>query len=546
MKRASVSPEIVGGVLVALVAGALFLQDVGRYPFWDPDEARHAEVAREMASAHGIRRLLLPTLDLEPYHEKPAGYYWLVTLAYDVAGVGEAPARAISGAAGLVAVLMLYLYALPRAGVAGAVVTGLVAATSFGWFALARFATLDMLFTACVTVGVLGGLDWLERPASPGPMLAPFIAAGIGTLVKGPLAVVLVGVPLALAVATAHPRPPWRAFGLARGVAVMVAIAALLYVPVGVLDPSYLSAFAQTNLRRLGAASPHAAPFYYYLLWLPVLFLPWTLVIPPAVVRAVQDPRQRQRALLLWAGAVPAVLSLARGKLATYALSTLAPLALLVGPAVTEAWTTEDGDDDDWFRIVGWVSAGVLVSAGGGALLLDLILPVEAPGRALLTGAALGWAAVLAVVLQRARPGLVPGLLLGACLTIYPLVVHFVLPAVSALHSDRDAAHLVAAAGPAPVVAFGGHAHSFGFYVGAPTIQTEDPELVRQLFARNDPVFLVTGEDHFEAIEALLGERAFLWHATPRRRLYANHPRPVPEPLPTGDAPQPEPGNGSP
>src|SRR5215813_14379745 len=251
MKRAFVPPEIVGGVLVAIVAGVLFLQDVGRYPFWDPDEARHAEVAREMASAPGVRRLLLPTLDLEPYREKPAGYYWLVTLAYDVAGVSEAPARAISGVAALIAVLMLYLYAVPRAGVAAAVTTALVAATSIGWFALARFATLDMLFTTCVTVGVLAGLDWLERPASPGPMLAPFIAAGIGTLVKGPLAVVLVGVPLALAVATAHPRPPWRAFGLARGVAVTVAIAALLYVPVGILDPGYLSVFAVTLQKQL-------------------------------------------------------------------------------------------------------------------------------------------------------------------------------------------------------------------------------------------------------------------------------------------------------
>src|SRR5262249_58979479 len=100
MKRASLSPESVGGVLVAMVAGVLFFQDVGRYPFWDPDEARHAEVAREMASAHGIRRLLLPTLDLEPYHEKPAGYYWLVTLAYGGAGIREAPAPAISGPAG--------------------------------------------------------------------------------------------------------------------------------------------------------------------------------------------------------------------------------------------------------------------------------------------------------------------------------------------------------------------------------------------------------------------------------------------------------------
>src|SRR5262249_60534815 len=93
---------------------------VGRVPCWAPAEAGHAGVAREMASAPGVRGLLLPPLALEPYREKPAGYYWLVTLAYGVAGVREAPARAISGVAALIAVLMLYLYAVPRAGVAGA------------------------------------------------------------------------------------------------------------------------------------------------------------------------------------------------------------------------------------------------------------------------------------------------------------------------------------------------------------------------------------------------------------------------------------------
>ncbi|TMA44149.1 MAG: hypothetical protein E6J81_14835 [Deltaproteobacteria bacterium] len=252
MAYPSLPRTIAGGLLVAAVAGALFSQDLGRYPLWDPDEARHAEVAREMAAAHGIRRLLLPTLDLAPYREKPAGYYWLVTLAYAGAGVGEAQARMVSVAAALLSVLALYVYALPRAGIAAAIGAALVAATSAGWFALARYANLDMLFTACVTVGVLAGLAWLERPAARSPMLAPFVAAGVGTLVKGPLAGVLIGAPLALAVLLARPRPPWRALGLPRGLAVALTIAALLFVPVGILDLCTLGARPARTSRRSG------------------------------------------------------------------------------------------------------------------------------------------------------------------------------------------------------------------------------------------------------------------------------------------------------
>src|SRR5881296_2437830 len=251
-----------GAALLALVAGALFFQDLGRYPLLDPDEARHAEVAREMAAGHGLRRLFLPTLDLEPYREKPAGYYWLVALAYGALGVGEAAARAVSALAALVAVLSLYAYALPRWGVPAGLGAGLVAATSAGWFGLARYGNLDMTLTACVTVGVLGGLSWLERPAPRRAPLAPYVAAGLGLLVKGPLAVLLV----------------------------VVALGALLYVPVGLLDASYLSAFAATHMRRLGSKSPHAGPIHYYLLWLPALLLPWTLFAPGPLRRAAGDP----------------------------------------------------------------------------------------------------------------------------------------------------------------------------------------------------------------------------------------------------------------
>src|SRR6266513_962819 len=109
-----------GAALLALVAGALFLQDLGRYPLLDPDEARHAEVAREMAEGHGLRRLFLPTLDFAPYREKPAAYYWLVTAAYGALGTGETAARMASAGAGLSAVVAIYLWTLPRAGLAGA------------------------------------------------------------------------------------------------------------------------------------------------------------------------------------------------------------------------------------------------------------------------------------------------------------------------------------------------------------------------------------------------------------------------------------------
>src|SRR5262249_17986950 len=136
----SVHRGLAGGALLALVAGALFLDGLGRSPLFDPDEARHAEVGREMFEARGVRARLLPTLDYRPYSEKPPAYYWLVALAYRAHGVEEGSARAVSALAALVGVVAIYAYALPRFGPVAALAAGLVTATSGGWLVLSRYA----------------------------------------------------------------------------------------------------------------------------------------------------------------------------------------------------------------------------------------------------------------------------------------------------------------------------------------------------------------------------------------------------------------------
>jgi 4-amino-4-deoxy-L-arabinose transferase-like glycosyltransferase len=515
-----------GAALLLLVAGATFLSGLGAYPLLDPDEARHAEVAREMAAGHGARALFLPTLELEPYREKPAGFYWLATLAYAALGVGEAAARLPSAIAALVTVLAVYWWAAPRYGIAGALGAALVLATTAGWYGLARFANVDMTLTACVALGVLSGLAWLEAPEGRRAPLAPWIAAGLGTIVKGPIALVLVLGPLALAWAIGRARPPLRDLRLPSGLATSLAIAALLYVPVAILDQSYVRHFAGTNVARLGAGAPHASPVWYYFAWLPALLLPWTLFAPAALPGAARDPRSR--VLVGWALFVPVVLTLARGKLATYALSALVPLALLIGPPLAQAAVqSADATSPRALRMAGWLASVTLAAGGVGVVVAARYFPIGAAGTALTAAMMLLGAAVLAWTMLRRRAGLVPPVALVMLLALYPALVHVVAPAVARVQSDRDAAALIAAAGAAPVLAFSALAPSLVFYLRAPVVWTEDTRLVRDLFARDEPVFLVTGRRHFARIEELLGERAHVWHATRRRRLYANRPAPA-------------------
>src|SRR5713226_7661556 len=75
--------EAAGLVILAI---ALFLFHLGRYGLWEPDEARYAEIAREML-ARG--NLLVPHLNYVPYVEKPPLLFWLTAISFKVFGLTE-------------------------------------------------------------------------------------------------------------------------------------------------------------------------------------------------------------------------------------------------------------------------------------------------------------------------------------------------------------------------------------------------------------------------------------------------------------------------
>ena len=54
---------------------------IGGYALYEPDEARHAEVAREMLAASTWHEWIIPRLDGAPYRNKPAPFYWLMVAA---------------------------------------------------------------------------------------------------------------------------------------------------------------------------------------------------------------------------------------------------------------------------------------------------------------------------------------------------------------------------------------------------------------------------------------------------------------------------------
>ncbi|HET9315818.1 MAG TPA: glycosyltransferase family 39 protein, partial [Vicinamibacteria bacterium] len=180
-------PPRATAMLLALVAALLLLR-LGAVPLLGPDEPRYARVAVEMKRAG---EWVTPTLQGEPWLEKPPLYYWTAGLAYRALGENETAARLPSV---LSAVLMVGATALVGArlfGAAAGLHAGFVLGLSLLPFAYGRAASMDVMLAACVTVAQ--GLVALRLLGIAGRLAMPAagLFVGLGLLAKGPLGLLL-------------------------------------------------------------------------------------------------------------------------------------------------------------------------------------------------------------------------------------------------------------------------------------------------------------------------------------------------------------------
>jgi 4-amino-4-deoxy-L-arabinose transferase-like glycosyltransferase len=382
-----------------------FFVGLGRPALTDADEAYYAESSREMVERGDW---LTPYFNYEFRWQKPVLYYWLTGITYLVFGVGEWSARCWSALAGVGLAFVTYG--------AGRRITrhedvgwlaGAIVATSFGYFALARMALPDLPLALFITVTIAALFErrWVIAAT----------AAGLGFLMKGPVAVLLP----ALVVAPVWWRERDR-FRLRLGdiavAAIVFAIVALPWYAAMTLThgPAYLTSFfIGDNLERFATDrfnQPRSLFFY-----VPILLgglLPWTGYLLTVLWRPIRDLFARRLALtdtewrlLLWAGMPLLFFSISIGKQPRYILPVLPPIAMFLARAILlrldAAYTGQRGAQRD-LRIATVVTSGLFVLV---ALLLWRARTLFINAWPSLTWAAIGVLVACAVALgAAARP----------------------------------------------------------------------------------------------------------------------------------------------
>ncbi|MCG6871067.1 MAG: glycosyltransferase family 39 protein [Gammaproteobacteria bacterium] len=301
---------------------------------WPIDETRYLAVAWEMWQRG---EWLVPYLNGEPYSHKPPLLFWSFHLGWWLFGVNDWWPRLVPALAGLGC--LLFTRQLARQLWPGDLQTPRTAswllAGSLYWAAFTPLVMFDMLLTACVLLALLG--LWRAGQGHHGGgwvMLA--LAGGLGALVKGPFVALPVFAPALLFFAWrpggGREWPRWFA-GLALAALGAAALLAAWLIPaLAAGGPEYSKAVLWGQVAgRVSESFAHARPVWWYLVWAPVLLLPWSLW--PGVWRrhVFSDPGTR----FLWLAVLPSVLllSLVSGKQPHYLLPLLPLLALLVARA---------------------------------------------------------------------------------------------------------------------------------------------------------------------------------------------------------------------
>jgi 4-amino-4-deoxy-L-arabinose transferase-like glycosyltransferase len=331
------------GLLLLLLVASLLLLRLGAVPLLGPDEPRYTRVAVEMQRAASWVR---PTLQGEPWLEKPPLYYWLAGGAFRFLGETETAARLPSLAALLLLTGATALWGARLYGSAAGLHAGFVAGTSLLPFAYGRAASMDMLLAAFVTVAIGFYALRLVGIAGRTAVVAGAAAAGVATLAKGPLGLLLPGLVVGGFLLSTREWRRLRELFAPLAILAFLVVAAPWYVAIfRDQGERFVSVFLLNhNLQRFSSTiHNHPGPFWYYLPVLLVGLFPWSGLAIPGLVRTSPRESLTDRFVLLWLVLPLAFFSLAASKLPGYILPCVPPLAILMGRAadrlVTEAAT---------------------------------------------------------------------------------------------------------------------------------------------------------------------------------------------------------------
>jgi 4-amino-4-deoxy-L-arabinose transferase-like glycosyltransferase len=344
------------------------------------DETKYSQVVREMRAG----AFFLPTLEGSPFTHKPPLHFWLVDLLSLPLGVYSIWPFVLPS---LIAFALLLWLLAKWEGPLAAFVCG----TSLMMWGSAQTARMDVEFTL-----LLAYAAWMLQRAFDGErtLVRTAIATGVATLIKGPMAPVIILVLFAIEAVRRRKVPDDRRFGRALGAMIVIPLA-WLTAAVSIGGRAFWNEvfFKQTVGRAVGSWV-HQSPPWFYVLRAPMTLLPWFFLLVVAIVAVYKRGDERAKFYVSWIAAVIVPYSLLSSKLDVYMMAMIPPVALVIARLLVQ--------EHRGAKIANGVMAALFLAIGVAGLFVQRpeITPAMRPLFVILAVAAL--AAIIVTIRFRA------------------------------------------------------------------------------------------------------------------------------------------------
>jgi 4-amino-4-deoxy-L-arabinose transferase-like glycosyltransferase len=448
--------------LIALLAfcGFFFFVGIQLVGLVGADEPRYGQIAREMLARHDW---VTPVLYGHPWLEKPPLYYWCAMLAYKGAG-GASDSAARLPSAILCSLMVFFIYVWARHFRRGMQLdAALITAASAMVIGFGRSASTDMPLTAMFAAAMLCWYGWHSNPQDRGWLLGFYFFCGLATLAKGPVAIVLAGLIIAVFSALRRDarlalRTLWPA-----GIVLYLAVVLPWFIAVQRANPEFFRVFfLQHNLERYTTdLYRHHQPFWYFLPVTLLALVPWTVFVIAAAIDALrnwkfsaQQPpgaEDLRTFLTLWLLLPILFFSLSQSKLPGYILPSVPAGAILLADFIRRREEAQE-KPSSWLALVHALLCAAVLAA---ALIVPFkLLKLPMSRSAIVAAIGLALTAVLMLWLSLYNQGY----RVLRFITLVPVVIAFSLvlrgtaPIIEVLQSARPVQAAIARLGEVPTV----------------------------------------------------------------------------------------------
>ncbi len=528
--------------IVLTVAAVLFICNIWGYDLWAPDEQFFGEGAREMIIDG---QWLVTHVNGVVNTHKPPLFFWLIALlSLPFGKITSLTARLPSALASLGTVAMVLRLGRRMASERTAVLAAFILATTYMFWDKARSVQIDAVMCCLIWVALSAFEAWRAGDLGGRRAGLVFWAAGaLAVLAKGPVGLLL---PLGIALVTlAVDREigRWRDFAPITGPLLFALICGTWVVATMLWGPAEYSvwgALREHFIERGIHGMHHAQPWWYYAKVLPPQLLPWTFLVPGALVLAWRRRDRSDRFLLVTVAFVVLFFSISTEKRTLYVLPAFPAFALMTARFVGAmlGWEEAPRMSRRWLTAGQSFFAGLLILLGAAAPLaaqrvdeVPMWVIAGLAGLLLATGLATLWATIRRNLLAAA---VVPA---AGFAVAYLFVAVAVYPMADEFKSNRGFAEIIAAETAAsraaghPVLAFdlGNLPVHYAYYTnGVYTVETKEIADLERHLDREERVLAVVDARRLDELPPRLRERIEIIATTQASRrdvaLIANHP----------------------